>query len=142
MKDRRPDFDLGLSPQLRRAGNAATRRASGVLRARALNRQMWKAILARTDDDRVWIPGPQQEHGVIAGMPRPDMIKLADKSRTKVALAAVRACLQGGERERFATSIGLISMRLRTLMDNEDERRSASPGTRQRLVNRWRRGSR
>jgi len=35
----------------------------------ALNRQMWKAILARTDDDRVWIPGPQQKHGVIAGMP-------------------------------------------------------------------------
>ena len=35
----------------------------------ALNRAMWKAILARTDDDRVWIPGPQQKHGVIAGMP-------------------------------------------------------------------------
>jgi hypothetical protein len=35
----------------------------------ALNRQMWKAILARTDDDRVWIPGPQQKHGVIASMP-------------------------------------------------------------------------
>jgi hypothetical protein len=35
----------------------------------ALNRQTWKAILARTDDDRVWIPGPQQKHGVIAGMP-------------------------------------------------------------------------
>lgn len=35
----------------------------------ALNRQTWKAILARTDDDRVWIPGPQQKHGVIASMP-------------------------------------------------------------------------
>ena len=35
----------------------------------ALNRQTWKAILARTDDDRVWIPGPQQKHGVIVGMP-------------------------------------------------------------------------
>jgi hypothetical protein len=35
----------------------------------ALNRRMWKAILARTDDDRVWIPGPQQKHGVIASMP-------------------------------------------------------------------------
>jgi hypothetical protein len=35
----------------------------------ALSRQTWKAILARTDDDRVWVPGPQQKHGVIAGMP-------------------------------------------------------------------------
>ncbi|WP_158818296.1 hypothetical protein [Methylocapsa sp. S129] len=35
----------------------------------ALNRRTWKVILARTDDDRVWIPGPQQKHGVIAGMP-------------------------------------------------------------------------
>jgi hypothetical protein len=35
----------------------------------ALSRQSWKAILARTDDDRVWIPGPQQRHGVISGMP-------------------------------------------------------------------------
>jgi hypothetical protein len=35
----------------------------------ALNRHTWKAILARTDDDRVWIPGPQQKHGVISGMP-------------------------------------------------------------------------
>ena len=35
----------------------------------ALNRQTWKAILARTDDDRVWIPGPQQKHGVLTGMP-------------------------------------------------------------------------
>ena len=35
----------------------------------ALNRRTWKAILARTDDDRVWIPGPQQKHGVIASMP-------------------------------------------------------------------------
>ena len=35
----------------------------------ALNRGMWKAILARTDDDRVWIPGPQQKHGVISSMP-------------------------------------------------------------------------
>ena len=35
----------------------------------ALNRQTWKAILARTDDDRVWIPGPQQKHGVLVGMP-------------------------------------------------------------------------
>jgi hypothetical protein len=35
----------------------------------ALNRQTWKAILDRTDDDRAWIPGPQQKHGVIASMP-------------------------------------------------------------------------
>jgi hypothetical protein len=35
----------------------------------ALNRLMWKAIAARTDDDRVWIPGPQQKHGVVSGMP-------------------------------------------------------------------------
>jgi hypothetical protein len=35
----------------------------------ALSRQTWKAILARTGDDRVWIPGPQQKHGVISGMP-------------------------------------------------------------------------
>jgi hypothetical protein len=35
----------------------------------ALNRQTWKAILARTDDDRVWIPGPRQKHGVLTGMP-------------------------------------------------------------------------
>jgi hypothetical protein len=35
----------------------------------ALNRQTWKAILARTDDDRVWIPGPQQKHGVVSSMP-------------------------------------------------------------------------
>jgi hypothetical protein len=35
----------------------------------ALNRQTWKAILARTDDDRVWIPGPRQKNGVISGMP-------------------------------------------------------------------------
>jgi hypothetical protein len=36
----------------------------------ALNRLMWKAILARgDDDDHVWIPGPQQKNGVLAGMP-------------------------------------------------------------------------
>jgi hypothetical protein len=35
----------------------------------ALNRLTWKAILARTDDDRVWIPGPNQKHGVMTGMP-------------------------------------------------------------------------
>ncbi len=35
----------------------------------ALNRETWKAILARTDDDRVWIPGPQQKHGVVSSMP-------------------------------------------------------------------------
>jgi hypothetical protein len=36
-----------------------------------LNRLMWKAILARAadDDDRVWIPGPQQKHGAVASMP-------------------------------------------------------------------------
>ena len=35
----------------------------------ALNKAMWKAIEARTDDDRVWIPGPQQKHGVVTDMP-------------------------------------------------------------------------
>jgi hypothetical protein len=35
----------------------------------ALNRLTWKAILARTDDDRAWIPGPRQKHGVITSMP-------------------------------------------------------------------------
>jgi hypothetical protein len=35
----------------------------------ALSRANWKAILARTDDDRVWIPGPQQKHGVVSSMP-------------------------------------------------------------------------
>jgi hypothetical protein len=35
----------------------------------ALSRASWKAILAETDDDRVWIPGPQQKNGVITSMP-------------------------------------------------------------------------
>lgn len=35
----------------------------------ALSRLTWKAILAETDDDHEWIPGPQQKNGVLAGMP-------------------------------------------------------------------------
>jgi hypothetical protein len=35
----------------------------------ALSRASWKAILAETDDDRVWIPGPQHKNGVITSMP-------------------------------------------------------------------------
>lgn len=35
----------------------------------ALNKAMWKVIEARSDDDKVWIPGPKQKHGVIASMP-------------------------------------------------------------------------
>ena len=35
----------------------------------ALSRQTWKAILAETDDDHEWIPGPRQKSGVLAGMP-------------------------------------------------------------------------
>ena len=34
----------------------------------ALSRASWKAILAETDDDREWIPGPQQKHPAISGM--------------------------------------------------------------------------
>ena len=34
----------------------------------ALSRLTWKAILAETDDDHEWIPGPQQKNGVLAGM--------------------------------------------------------------------------
>ena len=57
-------FTKSAGPSPRRpACKAPTRHLKQVI---ALNRQMWKAILARTDDDRVWIPGPQQKHGVIA----------------------------------------------------------------------------
>ena len=31
----------------------------------ALSRQTWKAILAEKDDDREWLPGPQQKNGVL-----------------------------------------------------------------------------
>ncbi|MEQ8209960.1 MAG: hypothetical protein RH917_09010 [Lacipirellulaceae bacterium] len=34
----------------------------------ALSRQNWKAIQAETDDDREWLPGPNQENCVIPGM--------------------------------------------------------------------------
>ena len=34
-----------------------------------LGRATWKAILAETDDDREWIPGPQQKNGVIKALP-------------------------------------------------------------------------
>ena len=34
----------------------------------ALSRASWKAILAETDDDREWIPGPQQKNPAIPGM--------------------------------------------------------------------------
>ncbi len=35
----------------------------------AMSRASWKSILAETDDDREWIPGPQQKNGVITSMP-------------------------------------------------------------------------
>ena len=35
----------------------------------AMSRASWKSILAETGDDREWIPGPQQKHGVITSMP-------------------------------------------------------------------------
>lgn len=31
----------------------------------SLSRESWKAILAETDDDREWIPGPHQKNGVL-----------------------------------------------------------------------------
>ena len=34
-----------------------------------MSRASWKSILAETDDDREWIPGPQQKNGVITSMP-------------------------------------------------------------------------
>ena len=34
-----------------------------------LGRATWKAILAETDDDREWIPGPQQKNGVMKALP-------------------------------------------------------------------------
>jgi len=34
----------------------------------AMSRASWKSILAETDDDREWIPGPQQKNGVFPGM--------------------------------------------------------------------------
>jgi hypothetical protein len=34
----------------------------------AMSRASWKAILAETDDDREWIPGPRQKNGVMSGM--------------------------------------------------------------------------
>ena len=35
----------------------------------AMSRASWKSILAETDDDREWIPGPRQKNGVITSMP-------------------------------------------------------------------------
>jgi len=35
----------------------------------AMSRASWKYILAETDDDREWIPGPQQKNGVVTDMP-------------------------------------------------------------------------
>ena len=35
----------------------------------AMSRASWKSILAESDDDREWIPGPQQKNGVITSMP-------------------------------------------------------------------------
>jgi hypothetical protein len=35
----------------------------------AMSHASWKSILAETDDDREWIPGPRQKNGVIASMP-------------------------------------------------------------------------
>ena len=35
----------------------------------ALSRLTWKAILAETDDDHEWIPGPKQKNGVFSDMP-------------------------------------------------------------------------
>ena len=34
-----------------------------------LSRLTWKAILAETDDDHEWIPGPHQKNGVLTGIP-------------------------------------------------------------------------
>lgn len=33
-----------------------------------LSRENWKAILSETDDDREWLPGPQQKNSVFPGM--------------------------------------------------------------------------
>jgi len=35
----------------------------------AMSRASWKSILAETNDDREWIPGPQQKNGVVTSMP-------------------------------------------------------------------------
>ena len=35
----------------------------------AMSRASWRSILAETNDDREWIPGPQQKNGVITSMP-------------------------------------------------------------------------
>jgi hypothetical protein len=35
----------------------------------AMSRASWKSILAETGDDREWIPGPQQKHGVVTSLP-------------------------------------------------------------------------
>lgn len=34
----------------------------------ALSRQNWREILAETDDDREWLPGPQQKNGAITAL--------------------------------------------------------------------------
>ena len=34
----------------------------------ALNRQMWPIIVARTDDDKNWIPGPQQKNAAMPSL--------------------------------------------------------------------------
>jgi hypothetical protein len=35
----------------------------------AMSRASWQSILAETNDDREWIPGPQQKNGVVTSMP-------------------------------------------------------------------------
>ncbi|MGD1036576.1 MAG: hypothetical protein ABR878_05135 [Roseiarcus sp.] len=57
----------------------------------AMSRASWKSILARTDDDREWIPGPQQKNGVVTDMP----VTQAQVDAWLVALDDFDAALDG-----------------------------------------------
>jgi hypothetical protein len=72
----------------------------------SLSRESWKAILAETDDDREWIPGPHQKNGVLNIGPVTDEIVAGWLS----ALDEFDAVLDGRKllpHWRFASGINL-----------------------------------